>query len=590
MQRDLFQKVVNRLRWIIPGILFLIFYFYFFIFNRYHLLYLEQTQLFCFTRTYFDSFISRPGQCIFYLGEFFTQFFVYPAIGAGILTLLGLLVFVLSAWILQRFTTGAWVLALVPVMLIAALQSNHLYKVGLTIGFILSLGFGACYLLIRHPKRRLIIGAVALPLLYHLAGAFALWAALLAVLSELFYFNAKAKWLHSAILIVVCTAFPFLAWKFLYIMPWQDVWINPFPFRGVSRLPLFAALLTWLPFIVVVLSLYRQFRRLERLVIAWNYKTILASGVLLVGGGVWVKAKAYDPVVEVFLGMDHYVQTEDWNKVIELSKQYPQMNQLVVYYTNLAVYKTGQMANRMFDFPQMGVGGLQLQWARDEVTPFFGGEVFYHLNYINEAYRWAFESMVAKGLNPRSLKRLVLTSLINGHYPIAEKYLNILDQTMAYQKWASQYRAYVRDTSLISQDKELAEKRKFLLKKDFISTNLCLNQLLEEHPTNRMAFEYQMASFLLTKDLKSFSDNISRLKELGYRDIPVNYEEALLFCMTLFKKDLVPEGYAIRQQTLKRKDEYIAAISRCGGNRDLAARQLYRSFGNTSWYYLHFVN
>ena len=590
MKRFLPQKTVPYLNWIIICTLFLGFYFYFFALNKFHLFYLEQTQLFCFTDDYFKSFISSPGQFIFYLGEFLSQFFVYPSIGAALVTLTGILIFGLSCLIFKRLKINTLVSGVVPVLFIAALQSSHLYKIGLTIGLIIALLFCYGYLLIGNSTKRYIVGGLCWLVLFRLTGGFALFATLLIVLFELFHFGSKTKWAGISVFVLISAGFPFVAWKFADIMPLHDAWFYPFPFWGVSRMPLFIALLIYFPVIISAFSIYRQIGKKDVIVVPWNYKSILVGSTIVIAGLVLIKTTVYDPKIEVFLGMDHYVQTEEWNKVIGLSKTYRNENQLVAYYTNLALYKTGQMADRMFDFPQHGVGGLQLEWKRDEVTPFFGGEVFYQLNYFNEAYRWAFESMVAKGLNPRSLKRLVLTSLINGHYQIAAKYLNILDKTMFYKKWASEYKACISDTSKVNQIRELAGKRRFLLKNDFISYNLGLNELLREHPDNKMAFEYQMAAFLLNKDIKNFAANINRLKELGYHDIPVNYEEALLFCMTYFKRDLVPEGYSIRPETIQRKNEYIAAISRCGGNKDLAARELYKQFGKTCWYYLHFVD
>ena len=590
MSRFITSKITSHFKWIIIGVLFLVFYTYFFAFNKFHLFYLEQTQLFRFSGDYFRSFLSKPGDFIFYLGEFLSQFFVAPSMGAFILTALAVLVFFLSWLIFKRLGISTLISDFIPVLLIAALQSNHLYKVGLTIGVILVLSFIYGYVLLKNNTVRYIAGGIGLIVLYLLSGGFALLAAILIVLIELVYFKSEIKWINISVPIIVSLGFPFLAWKFLYIETFQEAWFYPFPFWGVLRTPLFGALVVYFPLIIIAFSGYRQIRKKEELVVRWNYITVIAGTAIIIGGVALIKIKAYDPKIETFLGMDHYVQTEEWNKVIDQARKYPGVNQLVVYYTNLALYKTDQMADRMFSFPQHGSGGLQLEWKRDEVTPFFGGEVFYHLNYINEAYRWAFESMVAKGMNPRSLKRLVLTSLINGHYQIASKYLNILDQTMYYKDWAKEYKAYVSDTSRVNQNPELAEKRKYLVKQDFISYSLGLNELLREHPHNRMAFEYQMAAFLLNKDIKGFADNIYRLKELGYRQIPVNYEEALLFCMTFFKKDLVPEGYSIRPETIQRKNEYIASIARCGGNRDLAKRELYKQFGKTCWYYLHFVD
>ncbi len=588
MQSFLSEKFVNRIRWIILFVLFLAFYIYFFSFNKFHLFYLEQTQLFRFSSDYFRPFIEKPGEFIFYLGQFFTQFFVYPFSGAAILTLFAATVFFLFHSILKKLGINALIWNVIPIFFIAALQSDHQFNVGLIIGLIIALSFAYFYLLINSNIQRYVFGGVSWLLLYHISGGFVLFASAMAILFELFYFNSKAKWAIISGIVLISAGFPYLARKFFYLITIRDSWFYPFPFWGVSRMPLFAALLAYFLVIILIILVYRQIRKQEALVVPWNYKTIFAGSLVVVVGFLFVKTKAYDPKIEIFLGMDHYVQTEDWNKVISLSKTYPGSNQLVIYYTNLALYKTGQLSERMFDFPQFGINGLRLEWKRDEVTPFFGGEIFYHLNYINEAYRWAFESMIAKGLNPRSLKRLVLTSLINGHYEITTKYLNILDETVLYKDWADKYRSYVSDTTKISQNKEFTEKRQFLVTDDFISVNLGLTELLKEHPENRMAFEYQMAGFLLNKDIAGFASNIYRLKELGYRKIPVNYEEALLFSMTFFKKNLVPEGYSIRPETIQRKNDYIAQISRCGGDRDMAARELRKQFGHTCWYYLHF--
>jgi len=593
MQRFLTGKIVDRLRWIFLCILFLAFYTYFFSRNKFHLFYLEQTQLFRFSGDYFKPFLEKPGELIFYLGEFLGQFFVSPYLGAGIVTLLAAIIFFLSHLIFKKLGINAFVLCIVPVLLIAALQSDHQFKPGLTIGVVFALSFAWLYLQIEDNAKRYILGAAGWLLLYYLSGGFALFASVLAVLFELFYFNTNRKWVNIIVLVIVSIGFPYLAWKFFYLIVFRDAWFYPFPFWGFSRMPLFAALPAYYLLIISGLSAYKKFAKVDALVFSWNYKTILGGSIILIAGFVLVLTKSYDRKTEILLGMDHYVQDENWNKVIELSKTYPGSNQLVLYYTNLALYKTGQMGDSMFDFHQSGIDGLRLEWKRNEVAPFFGGEVFYQLNYINEAYRWAFESMVAKGLNPRSLKRLVLTSLINRHHEIASKYLDKLNETQYYKDWAAKYKTYVSDTTKINQDADLSSRRRLLVKNDFISDahdyNLGLSELLNEHPENRMVFEYQMAAFLLNKDIKNFAANINRLKDLGYRQIPVNYEEALLFCMTYFKRNLVPEGYSVRPATIQRMKDYIAQLSGCGKDRELAARELYKQFGNTYWYYLHFA-
>jgi len=593
MQLFLTGKIAYRLRWIFLCILFSGFFIYFFLLNKFHLFYLEQTQLFRFSGEYFQTFFKQPGDFIFYPGEFLSQFFIHPFAGAGIVTLLAGMVFLLSHLILKKLGISGLLWNFIPVILLAALQSDHQYKIGLTVGIILALSFGWSYLQIRNDWYRILFVVPAWILLYHISGGIALFGTLLVILFELFYFDSKKSWINILVLVVLSTGFPFLAWRFLYFIPFRDAWLYPYPFWGASRINLFVALPIYFLVIISVSSVYQKIRKKEVITFPWNFKTILAGSIVLISGFVLVKVKAYDPKTEILLGMDHYIQEENWKEAIELSKTYPGSNQLITYYTNLALYKTGQMGDHMFDFEQHGINGLRLEWKRNEVAPFFGGEIFYQLNYINEAYRWAFESMEAQGLNPRSLKRLVLTSLINGNYELASKFLAKLDQTLNYKAWATKYKTYISDTTQINQDPDLSLRRKLLIKNDFISSardyNLGLTELLNEHPENRMAFEYLMAAFLLNKDITNFAAHINRLKDLGYRQIPVNYEEALLFCMTYFKKDLVPEGFTVRPATIQRKNDYIAQLSKCGGDRELAARTLYRQFGKTYWYYLHFT-
>lgn len=84
MQRFLTEKIARYLRWFFLCILFLAFYTYFFSLNKFHLFYLEQTQLFRFSGDYFKPFIEKPGEFIFYIGEFLSLYFVYPILSTGI--------------------------------------------------------------------------------------------------------------------------------------------------------------------------------------------------------------------------------------------------------------------------------------------------------------------------------------------------------------------------------------------------------------------------------------------------------------------------------------------------------------------------
>jgi hypothetical protein len=325
----------------------------------------------------------------------------------------------------------------------------------------------------------------------------------------------------------------------------------------------------------------------------WNWKTITAGTLVIIGLSGVIYKYFYDRKTEILLGVDHCVQRSDWDGALKISSDSHITNRMVMHFTNLALYKSGHMGDRLFQFPQAGPAGLWLDWKQDWIIAFFGGEIYYHLAYNSEAYRWAFEAMVVKGPNPRSLKRLVLTSLVDDNTALAGKYLKVLEQTLFYRNWAQFYLSYVNHPELLDEDKEISEKRHFSVHSDFINSDnfgVRLPQLLADHPDNRMVFEYLMASFLLDKNLEGFAANIYRVKELGYKTLPVHYEEALIAYMSYANKDIVPEGYTISQATRNRLSDYATAIYTYGNNTDLAAREMYREFGKTYWYYLKFIN
>ncbi len=165
---------------------------------------------------------------------------------------------------------------------------------------------------------------------------------------------------------------------------------------------------------------------------------------------------AYNKMADMMLGVDHYAQRAEWDKLLKLSDRYPGYNTLVIYYTDLALYKSGNLTDKMFSYPQIGSQGLRLKWQRN-LNLFFGGEVFSQLAYNNESIHWAFEALVANGQNPRSLKKLAVGCIVNGNNDIAQKYLSLLRKTLFYRIWAQQRISYLSDSGISERDPEISQ-------------------------------------------------------------------------------------------------------------------------------------
>jgi hypothetical protein len=386
---------------------------------------------------------------------------------------------------------------------------------------------------------------------------------------------------------------PYICWKLLFLIPLQKLWFFPVSLNLMTPVRLFfCLLLLYFPLMMLTAFASRRITGKSELVFPWDWKHVVPGVLFYFVALVMLFRLAYDRKTELFLSVyDHYL-TSSWEKVLTLSHQYPGNNQLILYFTNMALYKSGALGDRMFAYKQSGTSGLWLEWKRNETAPFFGGEIFYQLGYNNEAFRWAFEAMEAKGPNPLSLKRLIVTSIINRNYALADKYLNYLDQTLFYHNWSKAYSAILADTTRIAEYPELLEKRDLLISNDFIASNqatdIGLLHLLADKPQNRMAFEYWMASCLLTRDLEGFAAQIGRLGELGYSRIPVHYEEALLLYNGLNKTALVPEGFTISQATRDRFHQYATVFAANRHSQEKASKALQKDFGQTFWYYMQF--
>ncbi len=591
------MKVENMspwLRWTLTTLFFVVCYFYFFFFCRYHLAYQEQVQLFMLDKGYFLSFLSQPGGLMQYFSAFLIQFYLYPWLAALVVTLSAFGVFLASRMFLKRIGMPGLLWALLPPLFIAAQQGHHTYLVGSTIAFMLVVFYASLYFSLANSIFRYVYSTAGWSLLYVITGAYAFIAIAAIVLYEIFY-RRSPVYAPSVILILVTGGLaPILAARFLWYSNPAETWANllPLNIHTSARFAMYALIL-WFPVIMTLhVRIARMTHQFGKSIVIHKWQSALAGCMVIILAGWWIQKKAYDAKTEILLGIDHSIQQHDWSMALKLSSRYPGSNRMVTYFTNMALYEKGWLGDRMFNYRQMGSQGLYLNWKNTNLASFFGSELYYRLSYTNEAFRWAFEAMVSEGLNPRSLKQLALTSIINGDRPVAMKYLDLLEKTIFYRNWALKYKAYLQDTGSLAMDPELAARMHLSIGQDFWADDshfdALMSTLLDNHPDNRMAFEYYMASQLLDLNYSGFASNLTRLKEFGYFRIPRTYEEALLIYMALYKKNAIPYGYTISDKTRVRFANYMRALSQYGNDRRAAAKALFNQYGNTFWYYASF--
>jgi hypothetical protein len=587
MIRQVNSKII---RYILLGVLFVIYFLYFALLNPYHIHYLEQSQLFIWSLDFLKEKFSLPGGFTDYSGSFFTQLFYSSWVGAFIYTLNAFAVFILSFYIFKKHNLNNVIAAFVPVWLLAILQSSELFTFNQAVGFLLLLSFFALYITVKKIANRYILFFAGWIVLYILTGGFSVPVIVLCILHELLFRKEKKRYIIAILQAITGVLVPYLfAQLVFYIQPDKIfTWPVVTELRSIFLYALIL-LFAWTPAMLLAGFFIDKVKSLKNRLLPWSVINVAAGIVIIVLMAFVVYKRAYNKMADMMLGVDHYAQRAEWDRLLKLSDLYPGYNTLVIYYTNLALYKSGKLMDRMFCYPQVGSQGLRLKWQRN-LNLFFGGEVFSQLAYNNESIHWAFEALVAKGPNARSLKKLAVGCIVNGNYDIARKYLSILNKTLFYRKWAQQHMSYLSDHDLMEKDPELSEYLDLRVNTNFFSAvnGLNLQDLLENHPENKMAYEYLLASLLLDRNLDGFAGAVQNLKYYGYNRMPLHIEEALIFYNFYENENIIPEGYSFRPETINRFNDYARDYTAYRSYHNVAAYELRKKYGNTYWYYLQF--
>jgi len=557
----------------------------YFVFN-YH----EQAQLFQFNAFYFNSYLNRPGGLAEYVGSFLTQFYYYPVVGSAIIavTTAAAILIIFSIYNIHGKIVHLFFIPFIPAILMVMSFLNIRFNISYTVGLLFTLFLFRLSVLFR-VDTRYIAHAVALTLAYFFAAG-NIWLLLaLIIIFELFEKEHRFKYHYLLLLIVLSVLLPWIAWRTLYTVLPKDAYFSLTPLKMLF--PTIIHKLLWLS----IPALFLFWRLIAKKVNIWKitpWKIVLPNCLMVVVFTVFGLNSEYDRNAEILYRMESEVQRNNWETTIELGNTYPGKNRLVCFYINIALAKTGQLPYRMFHFKQTGPVGL---FFDGEMTYFTLGEIYYQLGMIYEAEHSAFEALVfsPKEPNARVLSRLVYTNIARRDSSAAAKYLKYFEQSFAYRRWAKQQRenlacAMADPLYHIPGAPLPYSHRDFFINYEFPDQSLLT--LLEANPKHRMAFEYLMAYYMLQKDIMKAKWCMDTFyNNFNYPALPTHYEEAMLVYHSMMKAgDDFFKQYPVGNATRERFGRYLQAFNSVQGNKR-NSEYLEKQFGNTYWYYLHFI-
>jgi hypothetical protein len=585
-------------------VFFLAFFFYAWLVIDPVLIFHHQQLGFSFTNRFLQEFLQYPGGIAEYLSLFLFQFASLPVMGALLYTLLAFLVVNLTRNLVLRGSIKySVVLSFIPALFIAELMTRYSFHLVFIIFIVLILAFlNILDLLIKKQLRFvpfLILVLLLLATAYYTTGGFYFmifsFSAILCLLGER---SAKNR-TTAVFVLILCLLMPWIVSKALFYITIKDAYLKTIPYY-YSYNPgiVFYFLFFYIPLLLFVTRILFSFPAIkDKLSGSDEEKNRLTflQFVLIFIGGFLLCFFTFPATQKHKIQVDYYSYMGRWDELLDLVKKHPLDDRLVQFHTNRALYHTGKLHEQMFDYPQtMGVDGLFLtRFLMPEIlVP--TTQLYIDMGYINEAIHWGNEAISQNENSPQILEQLILANIIAKNYLSARLYINNLKSNPLFRKKAIRYEKYMQGGNFPEIDSLVREKRKTMPSTDFNvkrnSPQLDMINLLHDRD-NKMAYEYMQAYFLLKNDVASFVQYLPMGNKYQYPHMPVIFQEALLlYSFELRRRGKELPKLKLEGELVKKFNDYLSLIQFYNGDLQKAKNELEKSFGNTYWFYVHYLS
>lgn len=552
------------------------------------------------TTSFIADMMSMPCGFVGYIASMMQSCFAMPWLGALLLTLL----LVALAESMRRVfkVSAAWSgLCLVPSFMLILNYTEVGYMLWLVktpalaftmpLGMLISIGLTATAMVFHKLWIKLVLIVLYATVGYWLFGLFGSLACLFVVLPIIAEAIRTRQWKHLSIILgilLLALVLPRVMYgQGLFTMRVQDIYVAGLPdyiWNDAERYLYYPALVAIAFCLLLSTTLFTQ----------KNIVCLIVSLIGMIVAAICLFNYTYrDSNFFDTLEQKQALEQGDYERVLDIARtaETPP-TRIQVMLTREALWQTGQAGDKMFAFPDGDTpcnSPRQFQYMR-----LLCGRLFYYLEgKVNYAYRWCMEDMVEYGRRPDYLCYMVKCALINGEWKLADKYLDALDHTLWYKDFATKYRTYVTDHSLVSKDKEMATIKPLLRYNDVLDGDggmielFILNSYAYSTGGSREIVERALMNSLIIKNLDNFWYRFMALLPGWNGHIPVHFQEAALMVAQLqggVDTSKLPIDNAIRER-------FAQLVEKSGQNGDNASNAylLKPEFGDTYWYYYFFV-
>lgn len=562
--------------------------------------------------SFFAQTVRLPGGLVQYVSAFASQLFYYSWAGAAVIAAQAWAICVCTGYLLRKTgLPGARLLAYVPAILIAIAYAQYSYHLPLFMAALASVAFACLYVRLTNRSRRDVGVYVALSLVLYVAGAAAILP--FAILCAAYELRAK-QWRRIGLFLLVGLVLPYVLGVRIFHVSLVNAYTELLPVTwrvlgfgvrermvgtvyGVHLVPILGVLAGTL------WSLLRE-RRTEvagkhakgqkphegafvRLVrspaIRWSFGTL----ILLIAGGT-VAMVGLDSERKALLAVHNHACRRRWPEVLDASRRCAS-DVHVISAVNRALYHSGRLGTDMFRYAQQP-NGLLVTGDDHAVMYWHAFDTLIELGLANRAENNLTECLEVFGEQPWILERLATINEIKGRTQAARIFWGAMRGTLFHDHLANERLARL-DADPNASD--LASRRRVWqasqvkdVPAEFYAREVMLTSLVSQSPgENRMAFEYLTAWYLLTGQLPKVVQQIERLDQYGYAEIPPLWQEAILIHSYGTGKPVDLRGRTISPELHKRIQHFSSVVNRHGRNRDAAMAELARDYAGSYFFY-----
>jgi hypothetical protein len=570
-------------------------------------------------------FLLYPGGPVEYLSAFLSQFFYYSWAGALVVTVQAWLLSVCTDYLVKaaRLERIRLIRYLLPVLLLV-IYTRYAFHFPATMALLAALLFVCLYLKMTLSRAATLscmsIFIFMSVILYYLAGgAFLLFAIVCAIYELIFRFC----WKISLFYLLSAAAVPYILGLYLFRVSILDAFCNCLPFSWkilyyevrkrevtvVYLMYLFPPLVLFVSGLLQILwkRLYavknrppkRQRKKSSNLIsktFSWYKRSpklkLAVETLLLLAIAAGVVFFCRKENLRTRFKVDYFAYHKMWPELL-MSAQHNPYDPFVANAVNRALYHVGRLGYDMFTWPQHSehliLSDKKYKWMHWQIF-----DVFIDLGVVNMAENALTECLEGLGSRPMVLQRLALINMVKGNSDSAKIYLGALSKTLFHAKWAKNYLDRLKTDPDLAGDKYIQHLRSLCLDKDVPIYALYKEKtflwLLERNSQNRMAFEYLMAWYMLNKNLGEFVQNLERLQDFNYPELPTHYEEATLIYIYGTGKPVNISKYTSNPQKRRQIEDFSRILNSYNKDKQAASEELAKKYRNTYFYYYMYTS